>query len=83
MADNLILLVDDEPNIIQLASLYLEQDGFQTVSASDGLEALDMTKSHNPALVVLDLMLPELDGWEVCKRIRGVFGCADFDVDGA
>ncbi len=68
--NNVILLVDDEPNIIQLASLYLEQENFQTISASDGLSALDMAEKNNPALIVLDLMLPALDGWEVCKRIR-------------
>ncbi|MBN1679150.1 MAG: response regulator transcription factor [Anaerolineae bacterium] len=70
MANELILLVDDEPNIIELASMYLRQDGFRPISAADGLTALVMVERHQPALMVLDLMLPELDGWEVCKRIR-------------
>jgi len=70
MADELILLVDDEPNIIQLASMYLQQDGYRIISAEDGLTALDMAANENPALIVLDLMLPKLDGWEVCKQIR-------------
>ncbi|MFP4322563.1 MAG: response regulator transcription factor [Anaerolineales bacterium] len=70
MKDNLILLVDDEQNIIDLASMYLNKEGFETISAQDGLHALDMAKRHKPALLVLDLMLPELDGWEVCKRLR-------------
>ena len=70
MANELILLVDDEPHIIELASLYLTQDGFQVISAGDGLEALRRVERDQPALIVLDLMLPELDGWEVCKRIR-------------
>jgi two-component system alkaline phosphatase synthesis response regulator PhoP/two-component system response regulator ResD len=70
MADELILLVDDEPNIIELASMYLQQDGYRIISAEDGLSALDMAANENPALMVLDLMLPKLDGWEVCKRIR-------------
>ncbi|NDJ77822.1 MAG: response regulator transcription factor [Chloroflexi bacterium] len=70
MANELILLVDDEPNIIELASLYLKQDGFRVISAGDGLTALDMVEHDQPTLMVLDLMLPHLDGWEVCKRIR-------------
>lgn len=70
MADDLILVVDDEPNIIQLASLYLEKEGFRTISARDGLMALEMAESRNPTLIVLDLMLPKLDGWEVCKKLR-------------
>jgi len=70
MTNELILLVDDEPNIIELASLYLKQDGFQVISAGDGITALDRVTQDDPALMVLDLMLPELDGWEVCKRVR-------------
>jgi DNA-binding response OmpR family regulator len=70
MPNELILLVDDEKNIIELASLYLRQDGFRVISAGDGLTALERVARDNPALMVLDLMLPELDGWEVCKRVR-------------
>lgn len=70
MPNELILVVDDEPHIIELASLYLKQDGFRVISAADGLEALERIAQEQPALVVLDLMLPRLDGWEVCKRIR-------------
>lgn len=65
-----ILVVDDEPAIVELAQLYLHKDGFETVSAADGIEALVQVKQHQPDLVVLDLMLPGLDGWEVCKRLR-------------
>lgn len=65
-----ILVVDDEQNIIELARMYLEQDGFAVIAARDGQTALDMIASQNPALVVLDLMLPVVDGWEVCKRAR-------------
>lgn len=70
MPDDLILLVDDEANIIQLAAMYLEKEGYRTISANDGLTALDLAGQEEPSLIVLDLMLPELDGWEVCKRLR-------------
>ncbi len=70
MAGELILLVDDEPNIIELASLYLKQDGFRVTSAEDGIAALESIERERPALMVLDLMLPRLDGWEVCKQVR-------------
>ena len=71
MSGELILLVDDEPNIIELAQLYLEREGFQVISAVDGKEALDAVERHRPALMVLDLMLPEIDGLEVCRILRG------------
>jgi DNA-binding response OmpR family regulator len=71
MTGELILLVDDEPNIIELAQLYLEREGFQVVSAADGREALEAVEEHDPALMVLDLMLPEIDGLEVCRVLRG------------
>lgn len=71
MAGELILVVDDEPNIIQLARMYLEREGFRVESAGDGAAALDAVARFCPALVVLDLMLPEIDGLEVCRRLRG------------
>ena len=60
-----ILIVDDEQHIIDLAKLYLEQEGYKTTSATDGKNALTKILHDKPSLVVLDLMLPELDGWEV------------------
>lgn len=71
MSGELILLVDDEPNIVELAQLYLEREGFRVISAADGKEALDAVAQHHPALLVLDLMLPEIDGLEVCRTLRG------------
>lgn len=65
-----ILVVDDEPAIVELAQLYLHQDGFETVTATTGPEALAQARQARPDLVILDLMLPELDGWEVCRRLR-------------
>lgn len=70
MPNELILLVDDEPSIIQLARMYLEREGFRTESANDGEAALNKVAREHPALVVLDVMLPKLDGFEVCRRLR-------------
>lgn len=70
MAKETILVVDDEHHIVELAQLYLEQAGFYVESAGDGQEALIRARHLHPALVVLDLMLPGLDGWEVCRRLR-------------
>jgi DNA-binding response OmpR family regulator len=65
-----ILVVEDEASISRLVRLYLEQAGFRVVEAVDGRTALSLHARERPALVVLDLMLPKLDGWEVCRRIR-------------
>ena len=65
-----ILVVDDEPNIVHLARLYLERDGYQVLAVGDGQEALDTIISEKPDLVVLDVMLPSVDGFEVCRRLR-------------
>jgi two-component system alkaline phosphatase synthesis response regulator PhoP len=65
-----ILLVDDERNITELARLYLENEGFQVVAVHDGESALAAFRSDAPDLIVLDLMLPHVDGYEVCRRIR-------------
>ncbi len=70
MTKETILLVDDEHNIVDLARMYLEQEGFKVEAAYDGQVALDKIKSLQPALIVLDLMLPVVDGWEVCRRVR-------------
>lgn len=65
-----LLLVDDEPNIIELAKLYLEREGYQVESAATGQEALAKQSGGNFDLIVLDLMLPDIDGFEVCRQIR-------------
>ena len=70
MPNELILLVDDEAPIIQLARMYLEREGFRTESVNDGESALSAVDRLHPALVVLDVMLPKLDGFEVCRRLR-------------
>jgi two-component system alkaline phosphatase synthesis response regulator PhoP len=65
-----ILVVDDEKNIVELMRMYLRNEGFQIEAAYDGREALDKAAAGKPALIVLDLMLPEIDGMEVCRRLR-------------
>ncbi len=65
-----ILIVDDESNIVELIRLYLEKEGFFTVSAKNGTEALAKFRSENPDLIILDIMIPEPDGWQVCREIR-------------
>lgn len=65
-----VLVVDDEAKIVDLVKLYLEKDGYQVVTAADGGRALALFRREKPDLVVLDLMLPEVDGWEVCRAIR-------------
>lgn len=70
MPSELVLLVDDEPPILQLARMYLEREGFHVQEARDGEAALQAVNRLHPALVVLDVMLPKLDGFEVCRRLR-------------
>ncbi len=69
MADT-ILVVDDEQHIVDLVRMYIEQEGYRVEYANDGGQALKMIAERPPALVVLDLMLPVVDGWEVCRRVR-------------
>ncbi len=65
-----ILVVDDEANIRDLATLYLEKEGYEAIGAVDGEEALARFRETNPSLVVLDVMMPGMDGFEVCREIR-------------
>jgi DNA-binding response OmpR family regulator len=70
LPDRPILVVDDDAKIVRLVRTYLERDGFSVVTAGDGPAALDAIETHRPALVVLDLMLPELDGRAVIRAVR-------------
>lgn len=70
MSGETILVVDDEAHIVELAQMYLEQAGFRVRTAGDGAKALEAIEREPPALLVLDLMLPEVDGWDVCRRVR-------------
>ena len=70
-----IMVVDDDSNICELYRLYLEKAGFETVIASDGVKALAMFDAEKPDLILLDVMMPHLDGWQVCREIRKKSSC--------
>ncbi len=70
MSRQKILIVDDDANICELLRLYLEKDGFETRVVNDGGEAVRQNESYSPDLILLDIMLPVLDGWQVCREIR-------------
>lgn len=72
MSANKVLIVDDDAHIVDLIRLYLEKDGFATASASNGKEALAKFKEEAPSIVILDIMMPEMDGWQVCREIRRI-----------
>ncbi|MDY4518568.1 MAG: response regulator, partial [Candidatus Spyradocola sp.] len=67
-----VLIVDDDPNINQLIKLYLEKEGYETDTAMRGDDALNQFKKNPPHIVLLDLMLPGMDGWQVCREIRKI-----------
>ncbi len=71
MADETILVVDDEPSIREVMSLYLSRDGFNVITAGDGVEALDLARASDPDLILLDVMLPYRSGLEITETLRG------------
>lgn len=72
MANNKVLIVDDDEHIVELIKLYMDKEGFDTVTANNGKKAVELFKSEAPAIVILDVMMPEMDGWQVCREIRRV-----------
>ena len=70
MPSEKILIVDDDQNICELLRLYLAKEGYQPIIATDGEAAVAAFESQKPSLVLLDVMMPKMDGWEVCRRIR-------------
>ncbi len=72
MLDKKILVVDDDPNISDLLKIYLEKEGYEVKIASDGVEGISYFKMYEPDLVLLDIMLPQKDGWQVCREIREI-----------
>ena len=75
MATGKIMIVDDDTNICELLRLYIEKEGFETVIANDGETALKLFEQAEPDLLLLDIMLPGLDGWQVCREIRKSSTC--------
>lgn len=75
MANTKILIVDDDSNICELLRLYLEKEGWDTAIAGDGMKALEMFETEKPDLILLDVMMPRLDGWQVCRELRKKSQC--------
>ena len=72
MMDTKILIVDDDPNINDLLKLYFESEGYEVKTVTDGAEGVSYFKMYEPDLVLLDIMLPKKDGWQVCREIREI-----------
>ena len=70
MNNRKILIVDDDRNICELLRLYIEKEGYTTAEAHDGEQAVELFNREQPALILLDIMLPKMDGWQVCREIR-------------
>ncbi len=70
--DTKLLIVDDDPNICDMLKLYFENEGYKVKTAYDGIEGLSMFKLYDPDLVLLDIMMPKKDGWQVCREIREI-----------
>lgn len=75
-----ILVIDDEKDLIKLVDHYLSRDGFLVISARDGLEGIEIAKKHKPNLILLDIMMPKMDGWEVCNHLKTIAGLAHIPV---
>ena len=70
MNNRKIMIVDDDTNICELLRLYIEKEGYSTVIANDGEQAVELFNREQPNLILLDIMLPKMDGWQVCREIR-------------
>lgn len=70
MAQKIILLVEDEPDIVKTLKIFLESEGFRVLTASDGIEGMQKIKEEKLNLIILDIMLPRLDGYKVCRMVK-------------
>src|ERR1051326_6814583 len=68
-----ILIVDDDPNIRELVRVFLRNEGFDVYEAVDGMDALTQLESLKADLAILDVMMPNMDGWELCRELRGIY----------
>ncbi len=75
-----VLVVDDEADIVELLSYNLQLDGFEVIGAASGLDALNQARTHLPEIIILDLMLPDMDGFSVCEILRCQPSTADIPV---
>ena len=75
MNNRKILIVDDDQNICELLRLYIEKEGYSTAIANDGEQAIELFEREQPSLILLDIMLPKMDGWQVCREIRKNSDC--------
>ncbi|HJZ12391.1 MAG TPA: response regulator [Acidobacteriota bacterium] len=80
MGTQKILLVDDEEDILDFLELILEEQGYSVIKANSGKEALAVAQMHHPELILLDIMMPEMDGWEVLKFLKADEETADIPV---
>ena len=71
MKNGTVLVIDDEKDLVEMLRYNLEKDGYDVIAASDGETGVEVATEHSPDLVILDLMLPGVDGLEVCRRLRG------------
>ena len=75
-----LLVIDNDPHICEAIKLYLENEGYEVKTAGDGAEGVSMFKMYDPDLVLLDIMMPKKDGWQVCREIReGSIRCWDLN----
>jgi DNA-binding response OmpR family regulator len=88
MSGEKVLIVDDEPEIVELISLYLVRDGYEVISANNGQQVFDVVLQHKPDLIILDILLPGMDGIEVCRQLRKThntpilfISCKSEDID--
>lgn len=72
MAKGKLLIIDDDAKLVQALELYLGKAGYEVITAADGLEGLQEVYAHRPDLIILDIMMPKMDGWKACRRIREV-----------
>lgn len=75
-----ILVIDDEKDLIKLVDHHLSKEGFLVISARDGVEGLSMARKHKPNLILLDIMMPRMDGWQACKQIKSIAEIAQTPV---